>query len=113
MKIFTLLSIALGLSIAAEASVITSKTSNTDTSTTITTEPVMNDIVVEDAMREFKSLTRTERKARMKEVKKMLREYKATKKAGGEVSTNQVLLLILLFWLPGVIYALILVFGNS
>lgn len=141
MKIFTLLSIAFGLTITAEASVITSKTSTTDTSTTITTEPAMNDIVVEDAMREFKSLTRTERKTRMKEVKKMLREYKATKKAGGEVSTNQVLLgilcvilpplavglhqgeingkfwlsllLTLLFWLPGVIYALIVVFGNS
>lgn len=130
--------LAASISFSVEASVVTDLSTG-QTTTTVVSTPVMNDVIVEDALREFKSLTRTERKARMKEVKKMLREYKATKKAGGEVSTNQVLLgilcvilpplavglhqgeingkfwlsllLTLLFWLPGVIYALIVVFG--
>jgi len=107
--------------------------------TTAVQPPVMNDVVVEDALREFKSLSRTERKSRIKEVKKIAREYKAAKKAGSDVQTNTVLLAILavllpplavglhqgelngkfwlsvlltlLFWLPGVIYALIVVLG--
>ncbi len=130
--------LAASVSFSAQASVVTALSTG-QTTTTVVSTPVMNDVIVEDALREFKSLTRTERKAKMKEVKKMLREYKATKKAGGEVSTNQVLLgilcvilpplavglhqgeingkfwlsllLTLLFWLPGVIYALIVVFG--
>lgn len=136
-KIINLL-MAVSISFATQASVVTDLSSG-QTSTTIVTPVVLNDVIVEDALRAFKSLTRTERKAKMKEVKKMLREYKATKKAGGDVSTNQVLLgilcvilpplavalhqgeingkfwlsllLTLLFWLPGVIYALIVVFG--
>jgi uncharacterized membrane protein YqaE (UPF0057 family) len=138
MKKIILFLLAGGLSFSAQASVVTDLTTG-QSSATVVTAPVLNDVIVEDALREFKSLTRTERKTRMKEVKKMLREYKATKKAGGEVSTNQVLLgilcvilpplavalhqgeingkfwlsllLTLLFWLPGVIYALIVVFG--
>lgn len=107
--------------------------------TTTQQSPLMNDVVVEDAIREFKSLSRTERKTRIREVKKIAREYKAAKKAGSEIQTNTVLLAILsvilpplavglhqgelngkfwlsvlltlLFWLPGVIYALIVVLG--
>ncbi|MFZ6025253.1 MAG: YqaE/Pmp3 family membrane protein [Bacteroidota bacterium] len=136
-KIMTLLLVG-GLLFSARASVVTDLTTGQTSSASVTT-PVFNDLVVEDALREFKSLTRTERKAKMKAVKKMLREYKAVKKAGCEVSTNQVLLgilcvilpplavglhqgeingkfwlsllLTLLFWLPGIIYALIVVFG--
>lgn len=136
-KVMTLL-LAGSLSFSVQASVVTDLATG-ETSSTVVTTPVLNDVIVEDALREFKSLTRTERKARMKEVKKMLREYKATKNAGGDVSTNQLLLgilcvilpplavglhqgeingkfwlsllLTLLFWLPGIIYALIVVFG--
>lgn len=103
------------------------------------TEPVLDDVVVMDALHEFKSLTRVERKMRMKEAKKLLKNFKAQQKAGDEPSTNTVLLAILavllpplavylkegtingkfwlsvllslLFWLPGVIYALIVVLG--
>ena len=96
-----------------------------------------NDVVVTDAIREFKSLSRVDRKARVAEAKMMIKEYKAAKKANAEPSTNTVLLAILavllpplavylkegvingkfwlslvltlLFWIPGVIYALIVV----
>ena len=96
-----------------------------------------NDVVVTDAIREVKSLSRVDRKARVAEAKMMIKEYKAAKKASGEPSTNTVLLAILavllpplavylkegvingkfwlslvltlLFWIPGVIYALIVV----
>lgn len=97
--------------------------------------------VVKAAVEEFKSLSRKERKARIKDVKKALRQFKAEKRAGKEPSDNTVLLVILaillpplavylhegevntrfwislvltlLFWLPGVIYALIVVLGDK
>lgn len=74
-------------------------------------------------------------------VKKELRAFKAAKKAGGQADTNTLLLVILaillpplavylhqgeinnkfwislllslLFWVPGVIYALIIILGNG
>lgn len=104
-----------------------------------TTEP--DPAVVKAAVKEFKSLSRKDRKARVKEVKKALKQFKAEKRAGKEPSDNTVLLVILaillpplavylhqgeintkfwislvltlLFWLPGVIYALIVVLGDS
>jgi uncharacterized membrane protein YqaE (UPF0057 family) len=144
-KLLNMRKISLGLLVAmisfsANSSVIDATDLVTKTKeTTAVQTPVMNDVVVEDALREFKSLSRTERKARIKEVKKIAREYKAAKKAGSDVQTNTVLLAILavilpplavglhqgelngkfwlsvlltlLFWLPGVIYALIVVLG--
>ena len=93
------------------------------------------------AVAEFKDLSKKERKARIKEAKKELKAYKAAKKAGAEPSTNTLLLVILaillpplavylhqgeintkfwisllltlLFWLPGVIYALIVILGDE
>lgn len=95
-----------------------------------------DDAVVTDAMSNFKSLSRVERKARVKEAKKYLKEYKANA-ANATGSNDKVLLAILaillpplavylhqgttndtfwisvlltlLFWLPGVIFALITV----
>jgi len=93
------------------------------------------------AVAEFKSLSKKERKARIKEVKKELKEYKKEKRAGNEPSTDKTLLIILaillpplavylhegeinnkfwisllltlLFWLPGVIYALVVVLDKD
>ncbi len=92
---------------------------------------------VSSAVSEFLHLSRRERKMRIKDAKAELRKYKAEKKAESEPSTNQVLLVILaiilpplavylhegvingkfwldllltlLFFLPGIIYALIVV----
>ena len=47
---------------------------------TTSTEPSEREI--NSAVEEFKSLSRKERKSRFKEVKKLLKEYKADKKAG-------------------------------
>ena len=116
------------------ASVPTEKTTSTSEKSK---EIILDDAVVNDAMVQFKSLSRVDKKMRMKEIKASLKEYKAMKAAGGDVSTNTVLLAILaillpplavylhegatnskfwlsliltlLFWLPGVIYALIVV----
>jgi uncharacterized membrane protein YqaE (UPF0057 family) len=95
---------------------------------------------VKAAMEEFKSLSKKEKKARIKEVRKELKAFKKDKKAGKEPSDNTILLCILaillpplavylhegevnsrfwisllltlLFWLPGVIYALIIILGD-
>ncbi|MBL7730786.1 MAG: YqaE/Pmp3 family membrane protein [Chitinophagaceae bacterium] len=92
-------------------------------------------------MTEFKSLSRHERKSRIKEAKKEIKAFKAARKAGKEASTNTLLLVILaillpplavylhegeinnrfwisllltlLFWLPGIIYALIIILGDK
>jgi len=104
--------------------------------TTGNTETV-DAFTLRNAMHEFSSLSRQERKSRLKEVKSYLKEYKAQKAKGDEVSTNTLLLVILaiilpplavylhenaintkfwlsllltlLFWIPGVIYALIVI----
>lgn len=96
---------------------------------------------VKSSIQEFKSLSKKERKERIKEVKTLIRHYKAEKKSGKEGSDNTVLLAILaillpplavylyegeinsrfwidllltlIFWLPGVIYALIVIFGGD
>lgn len=106
------------------------------------TIPVINPrIPVAEALAEFKNLSRKDRKERIKEVKKELKEYKKQKRAGAEPSTNKTLLIILaillpplavylhqgeinnkfwialvltlLFFLPGIIYALVVVLGKD
>lgn len=94
-----------------------------------------------EALQEFKSLSKQDRKLRIKYGKAIFKEYKADKKAGKEPDTNTLLmailcvllpplavylhedgftgkfwlslLLTLLFWLPGVIYALLVIFGEA
>ncbi len=96
---------------------------------------------VSSALSEFMHLSRKERRLRVKEAKSEIKKIKAEKKAGSEPSTNQVLLVILaillpplavylhegeinnkfwldlvltlLFFLPGVIYALIVVLSKD
>ena len=96
---------------------------------------------VKAALEEFKSLSRKERKARIKDVKKEMRAFNKAKRAGDDASDNMVLLCILaillpplavylhqgeintkfwisilltlLFWIPGVIYAFIVIFGAD
>jgi uncharacterized membrane protein YqaE (UPF0057 family) len=117
---------------------------------TVFSKPAINDsaalsteesILLKESVKDFQSLSKKERKLRMQEAKKALREWKAAK-AAGESSDNQVLaiifailippvgviikekgqvttkfwislLLTLLFWLPGAIYALLVVTGNA
>lgn len=96
---------------------------------------------VKDAMKELKSLSKHERKERINEVKKAMKQYKMDKKAAAETSTNTLLLVILalllpplavylhqgeinskfwidlilsiLFFLPGVIYALVVILSKK
>ncbi len=105
--------------------------------TEVSKEGIPDAKTVNEAMTAFKSLSKKEKKAKLKEVKKAVRDFKAAKKAGAEPSTNTLLLVILaillpplavylhegaingkfwlslvltlLFWLPGVIYALFVV----
>jgi uncharacterized membrane protein YqaE (UPF0057 family) len=105
----------------------------------ISTEPVPAQ--VKTVVTEFNSLSKKEKKERVKEVKKVMKQYKAEKNAGKEPSTDTLLLVILaillpplavylhqgeintkfwisllltiLFWLPGVIYALIVILGDG
>jgi uncharacterized membrane protein YqaE (UPF0057 family) len=95
-----------------------------------------DEAMVKNAVAAFKGLSKKERKARIADAKELMKNYKA-EKAAGDADTNTLLLAILaillpplavflheneinskfwisllltlLFWLPGVIYALIVV----
>lgn len=96
---------------------------------------------VKSATNEFKTLSKKEKKERFKDVKALIKHYKAEKKEGGKSDTNTLLLCILaillpplavylyegeinnrfwislllslLLWVPGIIYALIIVLGGG
>jgi uncharacterized membrane protein YqaE (UPF0057 family) len=141
MKKITILSTAaialmFSVNVFASSSETTSTEKDAKSSSAETKAFKMDDAVVQDAMLQFKSLSRVEKKEKYAEVKKLMKEYKA-QKATGDASTNTVLLAILaillpplavylhenaingkfwlsllltlLFWIPGVIYALIVV----
>lgn len=106
--------------------------------TNLPTEP--SPVQIKAAVEEFKSLSKKERKSRVKEAKNHLRQVKKVKKSGKEAHVDQVVLIILaillpplavylhqddfndkfwisvlltlLFWIPGVIYALLVVLGE-
>jgi uncharacterized membrane protein YqaE (UPF0057 family) len=108
--------------------------------TTVPSSTEPDAATVKAALDEFKSLSRKERKARLKEAKNEWKAYKKEKRSGKDPSDNTVLLCILavllpplavylhegeinnrfwisllltlLFWLPGVIYALVIILGN-
>lgn len=120
----------------ATASSVGTTTGETNKTNISSASITMDDAVVTDAMSQFKSLSRVDRKAKLKEVKSLMKEYKANK-ANAAGSTDKVLLAILaillpplavylhegttnstfwisvlltlLFWIPGVIFALITV----
>jgi uncharacterized membrane protein YqaE (UPF0057 family) len=103
---------------------------------TAKTEPAP--AAVTSAVDEFKNLSKHERKTRIKDAKKLLKDYKADKRAGRATETDQVLLAILaillpplavylkeeevnsrfwisviltlLFWVPGVVFAMLVIF---
>lgn len=105
----------------------------------VSTEP--DAATVKAATDAFKNLSKKEKKEKAKEIKTELKALKAAKKAGNAAETNTLLLVILaillpplavylhqgeinkkfwisllltlLFWLPGVIYALIVILGND
>ena len=96
---------------------------------------------VKAAIAEFNNLSKKEKKAKFRELKNELKHFKAAKKAGKEPSTNTVLLVIvaillpplavylhegeinskfwidllltLLFYLPGLIYALVIILRKE
>jgi uncharacterized membrane protein YqaE (UPF0057 family) len=150
MKRITLLLLAVITVFTLNASVVTDPVEKSKTGTAAVSEEkemVLDNAAVMDAMREFKSLSRVDKKMRMRQVKAVLKDYKAQKKAyakstednpaPAQPSTNTLLLVILaillpplavalheggingkfwlsllltlLFWIPGVIYALIVV----
>lgn len=93
------------------------------------------------AVEKFKHLSKKERKELIRKVKSEVKLYKAQKRGGEDASTNTLLLVILsillpplavylhdgeinthfwidliltlIFWIPGVIYALIIVLGKG
>jgi uncharacterized membrane protein YqaE (UPF0057 family) len=141
-KIIMLFALGIFCTGALQASSSETEPSNKSTATGTTNvakEPVLDDAVTMDAMREFKSLSRVERKMRLSNAKKAIKEYKEAKKSGtaSDTSTNTLLLVILAillpplavalhedgingkfwlcllltlcFWIPGVVYALIVI----
>jgi uncharacterized membrane protein YqaE (UPF0057 family) len=139
-KLITRLSVLLILiSSVLPASMAATVVEPIPVSTPATSEP--DPKAVKDAMGEFKSLSRSERRSRLKDAKKLFKEYRAAKKAGKDTDTDIVLLAILaillpplavylkegeinskfwisliltlIFWIPGVVYAMLVVFDAA
>jgi uncharacterized membrane protein YqaE (UPF0057 family) len=132
-KIFSFIStVILFTAITANAAVIVPVSESAKSN-----NPVKNE-TVKSAIADFKNLSRSERKSRINQAKTAIKDYKATKSSGGsDMSTNQLLLIVLsillpplavylhenaingkfwldlvltlIFWLPGIIYSLIVV----
>jgi uncharacterized membrane protein YqaE (UPF0057 family) len=147
--LFAFLILASTINISSHAAVVLPSSSLPSSSapfysatpSTIVPASTPDPATVKAAIDEFKSLSKKEKKARIKEVRKELKAFKKDKKAGREASDNTVLLCILavllpplavylhegevnnrfwisllltlLFWLPGVIYALIIILGDN
>lgn len=104
-----------------------------------TDEGVPSMDAVKSAMKEFKTLSKHERKDRIKEAKKQLKQMKANKEAGAPTTDTTLLVIVaillpplavylhegtangkfwlsvllwLLFYIPGLIYALIVILGD-
>ena len=135
---FLLFMVAIFSSLSLTASV-TDPVAKSTTDPAAAKEVVLDDVVATDALREFRSLSRVDRKMRLASVKTAIKEYKAQKAVAATPSTNTLLLVILalllpplavylhegqingkfwlnllltlLFFIPGVIHALIVVLG--
>lgn len=55
---------------------------------------------VQDALKAFKGLSAKEKKNRFKEMKKALKKFKADKKAGNDISSNTLILVLLSILIP-------------
>jgi len=66
----------------------------------IVNQETVNTIALKSSMLEFKSLSKKERKARIKEAKLAIKDFKAQKSSGTESSNNNILLVILAILLP-------------
>lgn len=55
---------------------------------------------VQNSMKEFNSLSRHEKRSKIKEIKKAIKEYKTQRKQGSEVNTNTLLLIIIAILIP-------------
>ena len=134
--ILVLLCISTFAGPALAAAVVPSAVSNPVT----TPGPVPASSVTE-ALSGFKNLSRSEKKLRIQEAKKELKEYKKQQRNGAAADDSKILLIILaillpplavylhqdeintkfwisllltlLFWIPGVIYALLVVLGEA
>ena len=141
MKKIIVPAILLSFAIALIAAPVSATTLTVPVSASSTDPGKPDKATIDAAVKEFKSLNRKERRTRIKETKKVLKEYRAEKKSGkAKRETDQVLLIILcillpplavylkedeinskfwisllltlLFWLPGVVYALLVVFDE-
>lgn len=127
----------VGISMFAGTIMAAAVPANTPSNPLTEEKPAPN---VKEMMKSFNGLTRSEKKTRIKAVKKELKDFKKMKKAGKEPKASEVvlvilaillpplavylhqgeinnkfwisLLLTLLLWLPGIIYALLVIFGE-
>ena len=134
---FLLLAICFSLFLPASVMAASSSSSKEEAAKQVSAEPAIG--TIQAAMNDFKSLSKKERKDRLKEANSQLKEFKSEKAAGMAPSTNTLLLVILalllpplavylhqgeintkfwisliltlLFIIPGIIYALIVVLG--
>ena len=66
--------------------------------TAVTSKPA--DKAIQEAMKEFNKLSKHEKKSRIREIKRAIKDFKAQKREGSDVSTNTLLLVIIAILIP-------------
>lgn len=97
-SMFTLLAFAHSSNSYAVSLSDSKKTGETTSASATPSSPAKEE--VSNALDEFKSLSRKEKKNRFKEVKKELKHFMEQRKAGDDPSTNTLLLVILALLIP-------------
>ncbi len=135
---FLALAICLWLFLPATVIAASSSSSKEEAAKKVSAEPAIG--TLQSAMKDFNNLSRHDRKDKIREAKAQIKQFKSEQNAGAAPSTNTLLLVILaillpplavylhegalntkfwisllltlLFFLPGIIYALIVVLGD-
>lgn len=93
-KRISLFSFSILMLFFVSASFTASGSKVTKADSAVTDEPAAQ------AMKEWNSLSRHNKKMKIKEIKKAIKQYKAQKKQGTEVSTNTLLLILIAILIP-------------
>lgn len=95
---FLVLALSLWLFIPATLSAASLSSSTEEAAKIVTAQPAIG--TLQNAMNDFRNLSRKERKERLKEAKYQIKQFQAEKAAGAAPSTNTLLLVILAILLP-------------
>lgn len=71
-----------------------------ENATTKAPDTTANENNIQDALKAFQGLSSKEKKSRFREMKKAMKKFRADKKAGNDISSNTLILILLSIFIP-------------